>query len=42
MSFGSVMHNTIKYFIGELAKGNTLPFEEVERKFRTRVDLRRF
>ena len=33
MSFGSVMHNTIKYFIGELAKGQTLPFEEVERKF---------
>jgi DNA helicase-2/ATP-dependent DNA helicase PcrA len=33
MSFGSVMHNTIKYFIGELAKGRTLPFEEVERKF---------
>ena len=33
MSFGAVMHNTIKYFIGELAKGNTLPFEEVERKF---------
>jgi DNA helicase II / ATP-dependent DNA helicase PcrA len=33
MSFGSVMHNTIKYFIAELAKGNTLPFDEVERKF---------
>jgi DNA helicase-2/ATP-dependent DNA helicase PcrA len=33
MSFGSVMHNTIKYFIGELAKGNVLPFAEVERKF---------
>jgi ATP-dependent DNA helicase UvrD/PcrA len=33
MSFGSVMHNTIKYFIGELAKGNSLAFEEVERKF---------
>jgi len=33
MSFGSVMHNTIKYFIGELAKGHTLPFDEVERKF---------
>jgi putative RecB family exonuclease len=33
MSFGSVMHNTIKYFIGELAKGNSLPFEEVARKF---------
>ena len=33
MSFGSVMHNTIKYFIGELGKGNSLPFEEVERRF---------
>jgi DNA helicase-2/ATP-dependent DNA helicase PcrA len=33
MSFGSVMHNTIKYFIGELAKGTTLPFDEVQRKF---------
>ncbi len=33
MTFGSVMHNTIKYFIGELAKGHTLPLEEVERKF---------
>jgi DNA helicase-2/ATP-dependent DNA helicase PcrA len=33
LSFGSVMHNTIKYFIGEMAKGHTLPCEEVERKF---------
>jgi DNA helicase-2/ATP-dependent DNA helicase PcrA len=33
ISFGSVMHNTIKYFIGELAKGRALPFEEVEKKF---------
>ncbi|MGH9679488.1 MAG: ATP-dependent helicase, partial [Candidatus Acidiferrales bacterium] len=33
MSFGSVMHNTIKYFIGELKTGHVLPFEEVERKF---------
>jgi DNA helicase-2/ATP-dependent DNA helicase PcrA len=33
MSFGSVMHNTIKYFIGELAKKRPLPFEEVEKKF---------
>ena len=33
LSFGSVMHNTIKYFIGELAKEHALPFEEVERKF---------
>ncbi|HLJ24351.1 MAG TPA: ATP-dependent DNA helicase [Candidatus Acidoferrales bacterium] len=33
MSFGSVMHNTIKYFVGELAKGTALPFDEVRRKF---------
>jgi DNA helicase II / ATP-dependent DNA helicase PcrA len=33
MSFGSVMHNTIRYFIGELSAGHTLPFEELERKF---------
>jgi RecB family exonuclease len=33
ISFGSVMHNTIKYFIGELTKGRALPFEEVEKKF---------
>ena len=33
LSFGSVMHNTIKYFIGELTKGRTLPCEEVEKKF---------
>src|SRR5258706_15524808 len=32
MSFGSVMHNTIKYFIGELAKKRALPFEEVKKK----------
>jgi ATP-dependent DNA helicase UvrD/PcrA len=33
MSFGSVMHTTIKYFIGELARGRVLPFDEVARKF---------
>ncbi|MBZ5699805.1 MAG: ATP-dependent helicase [Acidobacteriia bacterium] len=33
ISFGSVMHNTIKYFIGELTKGHVLPFEEVGKKF---------
>ena len=33
MSFGSVMHNTIKYFIGELARGRVLPFDEIARKF---------
>ncbi len=29
MSFGSVMHTTIKRFIGELRKGRLLPFEDV-------------
>lgn len=33
ISFGSVMHTTIKRFIGELRKGNRLPFEEVARIF---------
>jgi ATP-dependent DNA helicase UvrD/PcrA len=33
MSFGSVMHNTIRFFIGELKTGHALPFEEVARKF---------
>jgi DNA helicase-2/ATP-dependent DNA helicase PcrA len=33
MSFGSVMHNTIKFFIAELKIGHTLPFEEVARRF---------
>jgi DNA helicase-2/ATP-dependent DNA helicase PcrA len=33
MSFGSVMHNTIKHFIGELRRGHKLPFDEVARKF---------
>ncbi len=33
MSFGSVMHNTIKYFIGELKSGRTLPFDDVARRF---------
>src|SRR5258707_13810704 len=33
MSFGSVIHNTIKYFIGELEKKRELAFEEVEKKF---------
>lgn len=28
-SFGSVMHTTIKRFIGELRKGSVLPFDEV-------------
>jgi len=29
MTFGSVMHTTIKRFIGEMRKGRALPFEEV-------------
>jgi DNA helicase-2/ATP-dependent DNA helicase PcrA len=33
ISFGSVMHNTIKYLVGEISKGHALPFEEVEKKF---------
>jgi DNA helicase-2/ATP-dependent DNA helicase PcrA len=33
MSFGSVMHNTIKYFMGELSESRILPFDEVQRKF---------
>jgi DNA helicase II / ATP-dependent DNA helicase PcrA len=33
LSFGSIMHNTIKRFLGELRKGNRLPFEEVQRIF---------
>jgi len=33
LSFGSIMHNTIKRFLGELRKGNKLPFEEVQRIF---------
>jgi DNA helicase-2/ATP-dependent DNA helicase PcrA len=33
ISFGSVMHTTIKRFIGELRQGNRLPFDEVARIF---------
>jgi DNA helicase II / ATP-dependent DNA helicase PcrA len=33
LSFGSIMHNTIKRFLGELRKGSKLPFEEVQRIF---------
>jgi len=31
LNFGSIMHNAIKRFVGELRKGNKLPFEEVQR-----------
>jgi len=33
LSFGSIMHNTVKRFLGELRKGNTLPFEDLQRIF---------
>jgi DNA helicase-2/ATP-dependent DNA helicase PcrA len=33
LSFGSIMHNTIKRFLAELRKGNKLPLEEVRRIF---------
>lgn len=35
LSFGSIMHNAIKRFLGELRKGNRLPFAEVQRIFET-------
>jgi DNA helicase II / ATP-dependent DNA helicase PcrA len=35
LSFGSVMHTTIKRFVEQLRKGVNLPFEEVERIFET-------
>ena len=33
LSFGSIMHNAVKRFLGELRKGNRLPFAEVQRIF---------
>jgi DNA helicase II / ATP-dependent DNA helicase PcrA len=33
LSFGSIMHNTVKRFLGELRKGHKLPFEDVQRIF---------
>lgn len=33
MSFGNVMHSTIRYFVAELIDGRCLPFEEVRKKF---------
>ncbi len=35
LSFGSIMHNTIKRFLGELRKGNKLPFDELQQIFET-------
>src|SRR6202521_921961 len=33
LSFGSIMHSTIKRFLAELRKGNKLQFEDVQRLF---------
>ncbi len=33
LSFGSIMHGTIKRFLAELRKGKKLPFEDVQRLF---------
>jgi ATP-dependent DNA helicase UvrD/PcrA len=35
LSFGSIMHNTIKRVVNELRRGNKLPFAEVQRIFET-------
>jgi len=35
LSFGSVMHTTIKRFLEQLKKGTKLPFEEVQRIYET-------
>jgi DNA helicase II / ATP-dependent DNA helicase PcrA len=35
LSFGSVIHTTIKRFLEQLKKGNALPFEEVQRIYET-------
>jgi len=35
LSFGSIMHGTIRRFLSELRRGNQLPFEEVQRIFET-------
>jgi DNA helicase-2/ATP-dependent DNA helicase PcrA len=35
LSFGSVMHTTLKRFLDQLKKGTTLPFEEVQRIYET-------
>ena len=33
LSFGSIMHNTVKRFLGELRKANKLPLEDLQRIF---------
>jgi DNA helicase-2/ATP-dependent DNA helicase PcrA len=35
LSFGSVIHTTIKRFVEQLKRGNRLPFEEVQRIYET-------
>jgi DNA helicase-2/ATP-dependent DNA helicase PcrA len=35
LTFGSVMHATLKRFLSELRKGNALPFEELQRMLET-------
>lgn len=35
LSFGSIMHNTVRRVLGELRKGNKLPFDDVQRVFET-------
>lgn len=35
LTFGSVMHTTVKRFLEQLKKGTTLPFEEVQRIYET-------
>jgi DNA helicase II / ATP-dependent DNA helicase PcrA len=35
LSFGSVMHTTLKRFLDQLKKGNSLPFEEVQSIYET-------
>ena len=35
LSFGSVIHTTIKRFLEQVKNGNTLPFEEVQRIYET-------
>jgi DNA helicase-2/ATP-dependent DNA helicase PcrA len=42
MSFGAVMHTTIKRFIEQLRKGVKLPFDEVQRIFETEWNSKGF
>ncbi len=42
MSFGAVMHTTIKRFVEQMRKGVKLPFEEVQRIFETEWNSKGF